>query len=92
MDVQMPEMNGFEATKAIREMENTRKCLTRDIKIPNRQPNNRVYIIAMTAHTMEGDREKCFKEGMDDYVSKPIQTQKLDEAIDRQIDKIFNRL
>ncbi len=92
MDVQMPEMNGFEATKAIREIENTRKCSPRDIKIPNRQPNNRVYIIAMTAHTMEGDREKCLKEGMDDYVSKPIQTQKLDEAIDRQIDKIFNRL
>ncbi|MGB2697545.1 MAG: response regulator [Candidatus Zixiibacteriota bacterium] len=68
MDVQMPEMNGFEATKAIRQMEDEKK---------------HIPIIAMTAHAMKGDKERCLKAGMDDYVSKPIEPQELFDAIEK---------
>lgn len=57
MDVQMPELDGLEATKRIRQMSTLVQ-----------QP----YIIAMTANAMKGDREQCIKAGMDDYISKPI--------------------
>ena len=67
MDVQMPEMDGFEATRIIREMEGEGK---------------HTPIIAMTAHAMKGDRERCLKAGMDDYVSKPIEPQEMFKAIE----------
>jgi CheY-like chemotaxis protein len=67
MDVQMPEMDGLEATGRIRALEQGR--------------NRRLPIIAMTAHAMKGDRERCLETGMDGYVSKPIQTQDLLSAI-----------
>jgi CheY-like chemotaxis protein len=70
MDVEMPEMDGFEATAAIRAKE-----LGTDTHVP---------IIAMTAHTMAGDRERCRAAGMDAYVSKPIRAQELYNAIDAQ--------
>ena len=69
MDVQMPEMNGFEATAAIRAAENASGLCT--------------PIVAMTAHAMKGDRERCLSEGMDDYVSKPIDGALLAEVIER---------
>ncbi len=73
MDVQMPEMDGFEATKSIREKE--------------RIIGGHIPIVAMTAHAMSGDREKCLAVGMDGYVSKPINTQELVENIEGLVGK-----
>jgi PAS domain S-box-containing protein len=68
MDVQMPRMGGFEATAAIREEE--------------RKTGAHIPIVAMTAHAMKGDRERCLEAGMDGYVSKPIQPERLLEALE----------
>jgi PAS domain S-box-containing protein len=68
MDVQMPVMNGFEATTHIRQTE--------------KPTGHRLPIIALTAHAMKGDRERCLKAGMDGYVSKPIQAQEFWEVIE----------
>ncbi len=82
MDVQMPEMDGLEATAIIRkqEEEEAEEELLRDQKPSSRK---RIPIIAMTAHAMVGDRERCLAAGMDDYVSKPISARDLFAAIDR---------
>jgi len=69
MDVQMPDMDGFEATRQIRIWEQSN-----GLHIP---------IIAMTAHAMAGDRERCIDAGMDDYVTKPLEPRVLFNAIDR---------
>jgi two-component system sensor histidine kinase/response regulator len=71
MDVQMPEMDGFEATAAI----------------PEREKHNGVHmpIIALTAHAMKGDKERCLAAGMDGYLSKPIRPQELDVILERYV-------
>jgi len=71
MDCQMPGMDGFEATRRIRELERTSKA----------PPH---YIIAMTALAMDGDRERCLEAGMNDYVSKPIRREELNAALERR--------
>ena len=75
MDCQMPEMDGYEATLAIRGAEQSLE--------PPCPWNAPIYIIAMTAHAMEGDREKCLAVGMDDYLSKPMQVPELRAALER---------
>jgi CheY-like chemotaxis protein len=69
MDVQMPEMDGLEATASIRHLES--------------HTGKHVPIIAMTAHAMQGDRERCLERGMDGYISKPITADQLYEVIEK---------
>ena len=67
MDVEMPEMDGLEATAVIR--------------VQEKQTGEHIPIVAMTAHAMKGDRERCLEAGMDEYVSKPIRAQQLFETL-----------
>jgi len=79
MDVQMPDMDGLEATTAIRTQE--------------KSSNRHVPIVAVTAHAMIGDREQCLKVGMDGYISKPISRRELERAIEAAMsshDSAFN--
>jgi len=73
MDIQMPNMNGFEATAAIREKEN--------------KSGRHTPIIAMTAHVLKGDREMCLEAGMDDYVPKPLKAAELLTTIEQVVQK-----
>jgi len=68
MDVQMPDLDGFEASRQIRAAQG---------------PNQQTPIIAMTAHVMPGDRQRCLDAGMVDYISKPIDTRKLFQILER---------
>jgi CheY-like chemotaxis protein len=67
MDMQMPEMDGYEAAVYIR-----------------KQMKNDIPIIAMTAHAMSGEREKCIKLGMNDYIAKPFKAAELERLVVRQ--------
>jgi two-component system, sensor histidine kinase and response regulator len=104
MDVQMPEMDGFAATREIRRLEGERvrsveaessKLKGRENPPPRSEkhptssiqhPVSRIPIVAMTAHAMEGDRERCLEAGMDDYVSKPVSA----EVLYRVIENLLN--
>jgi two-component system sensor histidine kinase/response regulator len=68
MDIQMPEMDGFEATAAIRKQEES--------------TGQHLPIVAMTANAMQGDRERCLAAGMDGYIAKPIHAKDLMDAIE----------
>ncbi|WP_179953343.1 PAS domain-containing protein [Desulfobotulus mexicanus] len=70
MDVQMPVMDGLEATKKIRSADSGIE-------------NSKITIIAMTAYAMEGDREKCLAAGMDDYIAKPVHAMELKEKVEK---------
>lgn len=69
MDISMPVMNGLQASRAIRDVESG--------------TGRRVPIVAVTAHVLDGDREECLAAGMDDYLTKPISVEKLEEKLDR---------
>jgi len=69
MDVQMPEKDGYAATRCIREQE--------------KKLGTHVHIIAMTAHAMSGDRERCLQAGMDDYISKPISRKTIENVLEK---------
>ena len=71
MDVQMPEMDGLEATARIRERERERRA------------GGHAHIVALTAHAMAGDRERCLAAGMDGYLTKPVDPRALLEAVER---------
>ena len=74
MDCQMPKMDGYEATRRIRSIELDRE-------------GPRLPVIALTAHVVTGDREKCIEAGMDDYLGKPLETEELDRVIKEWIDR-----
>src|ERR1700686_3079705 len=69
MDVQMPEMDGLQATVAIRRGE--------------MESEKHIPIIAMTAHAMAGDKDRCLEAGMDDYITKPIRPEQLGDVLKR---------
>jgi osomolarity two-component system sensor histidine kinase NIK1 len=70
MDLMLPGISGYETTRQIRKIENE-AC-----------SEERTFIIALTANTMDNDREKCMKEGMDEYMSKPFEMRKLLDIFD----------
>jgi CheY-like chemotaxis protein len=69
MDCQMPEMDGFDATREIRKLK---------IKALNQKP---LPVVAMTANVMSGDRERCLEVGMNDYIGKPVQREQLESIL-----------
>jgi CheY-like chemotaxis protein len=101
MDVQMPVMDGFEATEKIR---NNEKIMINDEfgMMKEKEPEKLVAyssliirhspipIIAMTAHAMQGDRERCLAAGMNDYITKPVSPRSLADVLDKWLPKDNN--
>ena len=71
MDIEMPDMNGYEATRKYREWEQ------------QHHQGKRIPVIAMTAHSLAGDRDKCLAAGMDDYIAKPISADELEDKLQK---------
>jgi CheY-like chemotaxis protein len=76
MDCQMPEMDGYQATREVRRREQARGA------------SSRLPVIAMTANAMGGDRERCLSAGMDDYISKPVRIEVLEEVMGRWLVRV----
>ena len=99
MDCQMPDMDGYDATQEIRRREalsvkREASLGNNQIRMTNDEQQNTLHasrdtlhvpIIAMTANTMKGDREKCLGAGMDDFVAKPVKIQELEAVLDRWV-------
>ena len=79
MDVMMPELDGLEATRIIRKRQMTGE---------HENFRSRIIVVAMTAHAMQGDREKCIGAGMDDYLSKPVRPKDVREMIEKWAGKV----
>jgi CheY-like chemotaxis protein/HPt (histidine-containing phosphotransfer) domain-containing protein len=79
MDCQMPEMDGYETARRIRQAEQAATAAG---------PGSPFYIIALTADALHGDRERCLAAGMNDYLSKPVQVEDLELALDRAISRV----
>jgi CheY-like chemotaxis protein len=84
MDIQMPVMDGYDATKAIRQWEDKMRL---EMGPSRWGRDERIPIIAMTAHATQGYRERCLKEGMDDYLSKPLRREDMIACLDKWIKK-----
>ncbi len=83
MDVQMPELDGLEATRRIRQRQIPAE--------PNPNFHRPIVIIAMTANAMQGDREKCMTAGMDDYLPKPVRPETLQAALEKSVTLLASR-
>jgi len=79
MDIQMPEMDGYETTRQIRSQSTT-------------TINPKVIIIAMTAHALKSDRDRCLNTGMNDFLTKPVRLEELNEVLTRAMNQLEDRL
>ena len=83
MDVEMPEMDGFEATRKIRKWQTQADDAGNQLTAKNRRHAAQIPIIAMTGYAMKGDRERCLEAGMNDYISKPFDLATLAETLNK---------